>query len=105
MSAPWPDVLQAAVEHVAEFRAGFPVWLADNPHVWRAFKREANKVWRRGRRHYSARAIIEVLRHESALAEVGGPWKINDHHTPDLARLYRLVHPARADLFATRGRA
>lgn len=84
------------------FRPGFAAWLADNGHIWRAFERETERIWSRGRRHYSARTIVEVLRHESALAEVGGQWKINDRHTPDLSRLYGLAHPDRADLFERR---
>lgn len=100
-------VWDLAVASKQEFRPQFLVWLACNAHVWARFEAEASKVWHRGRRHYSARTIIEVLRHESALADTGEPWKLNDHNTPDLARLYRLVHPERADLFEIRrgGRA
>lgn len=86
------------------FRDGFIAWLAVNAHVWIAFEREADKVWNRGRRHYSARTIGEVLRHESALAESGSEWKLNNVVFPDLARLYALVHPDRAGLFEFRGR-
>lgn len=84
------------------FRPNFAGWLAANMHVWRAFEREANRVWERGRRHYSARTIGEVLRHESALREAGGQWKLNNSIFPDLARLYRLWNPSRASLFDTR---
>lgn len=89
-------------EHADTFRPGFCLWLRDNMHVWRAFEREANRVWARGRRHYSARTLIEYLRHETALADAGGDFKINGNNVPDLARLYRLVHPERAGLFETR---
>lgn len=93
-----------ARQHVDLFREGFIAWLATNAQVWTAFEREATKVWNRGRRHYSARTIVEVLRHESALAEIGGDYKLNDHHTPDLARLYALRYPDRDGLFEFRGR-
>lgn len=86
----------------SEFLPGFAAWLCQNWHVWLAFAREANKVWDRGRKHYSARTIIEVLRHESALSDAGVEYKLNDHNTPDLARLYRLTFPERAGLFETR---
>jgi hypothetical protein len=100
---PEPNDVYALVRANASiFRDDFPGWLAENAHVWLAFEREANKVWDRGRRHYSGRTIIEVLRHNSALADTGPVYKINDHYTPDMSRLYRLVHPARAELFATR---
>lgn len=94
--------VQTVLGNVDQFRVGFAQWLADNGHVWIAFEREANRVWSRGRRHYSARTIVEVLRHETALADTGQDWKINDHNTPDLARLYRLTYPERAGLFETR---
>jgi hypothetical protein len=84
------------------FRPGFAAWLADNRHVWHRFEAEAHKVRARGRKHYSARTIVEVLRHESALADSGEPWKLNDHNTPDLARLYLLAHPDASGFFETR---
>ena len=55
----------------SQYRPDFADWLSANPHIWSAFCAKANQVWARGRRHYSARTIVEVLRHESALAEVG----------------------------------
>lgn len=84
------------------FRVSFAGWLSENGHVLRRFEQEADRVWNRGRRHYSARTIVEVLRHESALRENDPLFKLNDHNTPDMARLYRLLHPQRADLFETR---
>lgn len=99
------EAVAIARANVGAFRDGFPGWLAINLHVWRAFEREADKVWNRGRRHYSARTIGEVLRHESALAEVGSEWKLNNIVFPDLARLYALVHRDRFELFEFRGRA
>ena len=97
------DPLQALVrEHGDTFLPEFPAWLALNRHVWDAFVREADTVWARGRRRYSARTILEYLRHESALAEVGGDWKLNNNVQGDLSRLYLLLHPERAGLFETR---
>lgn len=93
------DVVHA---NASMLRNGFAAWLSENGHVWRRFEQEADEVWNRGRRHYSARTIVEVLRHESALREKDPVFKLNDHKTPDMARLYRLLHPQRADLFETR---
>lgn len=102
-SLPFGDPVLALVrEHRDTFRPAFLMWIAENPHVWNAFEREANRIWRRGRRHYSARTILEVLRHESALAEICGDFKLNNNAAPDLARLYRLRHPERAALFELR---
>ncbi|MFD0738274.1 hypothetical protein ACFQZQ_03085 [Lysobacter koreensis] len=100
---PFGDALQAIVrEHGDTFRDGFAGWLGLNRHVWLAFEREADKVWNRGRRHYSARTLVEYLRHETALTDNGADYKINGNVVPDLARLYRLAHPERAELFELR---
>lgn len=96
--------LDLAKSNPAAFRPGFLVWLASNLHIWTAFRREADKVWSRGRRHYSARTIGEVLRHESFLSEKFGEWKLNNIRFPDLARLYLLTYPNRAGFFETRSR-
>jgi hypothetical protein len=100
---PLGDPLQALVrENVDLFRDDFPTWLASNRHVWDAFVREADRIRLHGRKHYSARTIIEVLRHASALAERGGVWKINNNLAPDLARLYVLRYPEAGDFFEFR---
>ncbi len=97
-----PTLEQAIAAGGRQFRADFADWLQANRHVWDRFKEEADKIRRRGRTHYSARTIIEVLRHESALADAGKEFKINDHNTPDLARLYMLTTPGMSAFFSTR---
>ena len=86
------------------FRAEFKDWLSKNWPVFEAFEREAHKVWRRGRAHYSARTIGEFLRHETALAELPNELqlKLNDHYWPDLARLYICFYPERRGFFEFR---
>lgn len=75
------------------FRRDFMDWLSLNWHVWLAFEEEANRLWKRGCRHYSARTIGEFLRHQTAVRE--GPnehgFKINNNFFPDLGRLYMLM--------------
>lgn len=87
--------------HAEQFTQEFLVYVESNVHVYAAFEREALAIARR-RPHYSARTIVEVLRHNSALQEAGGPWKLNDWHTPYLARLFALMHPEHAGLFEFR---
>jgi hypothetical protein len=91
-----------ARQHAEHFTPEFLAYLPENLHVYDAFEREALRVVARGFKHYSARTIIEVLRHNSALAERGGPWKLNDWHTPYLARLFALMRPPFAGLFEFR---
>lgn len=90
--------------HPEHFRRDFADWLEKNAKVWDAFAVEADKIWSRGRRRYSARTIGEYLRHESALREAPNEhgWKLNDHWWPDLGRLYMLAHPDRDGLFERR---
>lgn len=96
-------LLALAHRHPSIFTPAFLEYLPDNLHVYRAFEHEALLVARRGFRHYGARTIIEVLRHRSNLCEKGGPgWKLNDWHTPYLARLFALSHPDHATLFEFR---
>jgi hypothetical protein len=97
-------LLSIARQNHQQFRDDFIEWLRHNAHVWQAFEREANRIWDRGRRHYSARTIGEYLRHESAVREDGDQHglKLNDHAWPDLSRLYMLVHPDRFGFFELR---
>jgi len=90
--------------HPEQFRHDFIDWLQKNYRVWIAFEYEADRMWARGRRHYSARTIGEYLRHESALREAPNELglKLNDHYWPDLARLYLLFHQEREGFFERR---
>lgn len=97
-----PRPVALAAMHADQFTDRFLAYLPDNLHVYDAFERETLKVAAKGFKHYSARTIIEVLRHHSALHEVGGPWKLNDHMTPYWARLFALMHPPHAQLFEYR---
>lgn len=96
------DALNIVEANIEQFRPDFLEYMRENLHVYVAFRVEALKVIRKGFRHYSARTIIEVLRHNSALSEHGGPWKLNDHYTPYLARLFALDHFEHAGLFEFR---
>lgn len=85
------------------FRCDFIDWLESNWNIWERFESESNRIYGRGRRHYSARTIGEYLRHETALqAKDDGEWKLNDHRWPDLARLYLMVYPERDGFFELR---
>jgi hypothetical protein len=82
------------------FRPDFLSWLPDNVHIYRAFERAAFREINRGRGHFSARTIVQVMRDYTPLSEVGdwSPFKINDHRSPDLARVFVILHPRAAPL-------
>ena len=90
--------------HPGMFRKDFEDWLRTNNRVWRAFADQADRIWDRGTRRYSARTIGEWLRHETAMREAPNEhgWKLNDHFWPDLARLYMLMHLDRDGFFERR---
>lgn len=84
------------------FRADFALWLRENWKVWMIFEREADRLWRKGRKHYAARTIIEWLRHESSVSEADITFKLNNNFIPDLARLYACFYPDRERFFEVR---
>ena len=97
------NIENIAHEHKEQFSDEFLRWIPENAHIWIAFEQEAYKVIRAGFKHYSARTIIHVLRHHSALAENGDSgWKINNNISPYLARLFAILNPQHADLFEYR---
>jgi hypothetical protein len=98
------DMTLMLVQASDRFRHDFYHWMADNFHVWVRFREEADKIRATGRLHYSARTIGEYLRHETALREASGVWKINDHVWPDMARLYMVLEPRAKGFFELRGR-
>lgn len=87
-------------EHL--FAKDFAEYLEENGHVYQAFERNALQMHRAGRKHYSARTIIEFLRHSSMISESGDKWKINNNATPQMARLFGMRHPEAAHLFEIR---
>lgn len=92
-----------AHEHKEQFSDEFLRWIPENAHIWIAFEQEAFKVVKAGFKHYSARTIVHVLRHHSALSEQGdGGWKINNNISPYLARLFAILNPNLANLFEYR---
>lgn len=100
------EVRRIAIERSGAFRCDVYKWLLDprNVEVWRMFEREANRVWRnKANKHYSARTIVEYLRHHSAANDSSVDFKINDHAAPVLARLWTFLYPERSGFFELRG--
>lgn len=75
------------------FCASFQGWLSENMAVYEEFEARALRLWEMGRKHYSARTIMESIRHDSDIRESSGQYKINNNIVPDCARLFLLVHP------------
>ena len=89
-----------------QFAPDFYDWMKHNYPLFSHFEDEALSAYMVGFGRYSARTIWEVMRHRTNLREIGdGPWKLNDPRTPDLARLYLLLHPGHKGFFELRRRA
>jgi hypothetical protein len=84
------------------FSEGFQQWLEENWTIYLEFEAQAMRVVMQGRTHYSARTIVEYIRHQTLLAEAGGEFKINNNRVADLARLFAIRKPAHMNLFQYR---
>jgi hypothetical protein len=78
------------------------MWFVTNWHVVEAFEKVAIKLIDNGRTHYSARTIVEVLVHQSAVREISGDYKIGNDNAPDLARVFVVLHPESVDFWEYR---
>lgn len=84
------------------FREDFLEWVRENSHVFYDFCELADQLWAKGFKHYSSQSIVGVMRFHHDVSEVGGAFKINAKRTPDIGRLYILLHPDRVDMFEYR---
>jgi len=76
------------------FRPGFLPWLNANWAIYHAFEQQALTLIRKEWKRFSARTIVEELRHYTRHREAGRcSFKINDHHAPDMARVFTILHP------------
>jgi hypothetical protein len=80
----------------------FDQWLKENRSIFNAFCTEAIKVKNMGYEHYSARTIIEFLRHHTNLREASGGLKINNDAVPHMARMFADKYPEAKNLFEYR---
>lgn len=88
-----PEQVAFRIRHEAEYPEGFFHWLAENQHIWKAFEEKAYVMAAVAKRkRYSARTIIEVIRWNTDLHDSEKTFKINDHYTPGLARLWMAKH-------------
>lgn len=86
--------------------SNFDKWVRfhdQNRHVWELFEKRALEMIATGRKHYGARTIMEVARHDINLrTKSDDEFKINNNHIPYYARLFREVHPEYSEFFKIR---
>jgi len=85
------------------FRPGFLPWLAQNEPIYRQFERQTLELIDAGWTHFSARTIVEEIRHYTRLREAGAcSFKVNGNWAPDLARAFVVRYPQHAHLWEYR---
>jgi hypothetical protein len=85
------------------FRPGFLSWLRLNRSIYEQFEIQATFAIDRGWQRFSARTIIEEIRHFTRMRENGNcSFKINNCWAPDLARVFTILHPQHAKLWEYR---
>ncbi len=90
-----PDPLEAAFR---EFDAA-------NPRVWRLFCDVVRDVQGAGYTHYSADAVVHIIRWETTVkTKSADGFKINDHHVTFYARRWLDEHPG-SEFFRLRARS
>lgn len=80
----------------------FNKWHSANPHVYQQFEKLAYQMLATGRKRYSARTIIEVMRWHYDLKTRGDVFEINGDFVPIYVRLLIHHHPEFADFFELR---
>ena len=80
-------------------------YVRENPAVWEAFKKFTIQAAASGRKHLSARLVVERMRWESMISEKDREFKINNNIAPKLARKFMSEFPGMDGFFATRSKA
>ena len=80
---------------------GFFTWLERNKPIYQSFVAKALAMSYH-RDHYSARAILHVIRYETDLRDSEGTVKINNNWSPGMARLAMTEYPTLDGFFKIR---
>lgn len=84
-------------------RAEFEKFHAENPHVYRHFKRFALLALARGRKALSVSLIVERIRWEIEIETASNDgFKINNNHSAYYARQFHKDFPELGKVFKTR---
>ena len=75
----------------------------ENPAIWSQFEEIALNLIRHGKSHYSAYAILEVIRYHTAIRGKD-EFKVNNNYRSGYARKFRNKYPQHEKFFAIRER-
>lgn len=82
-----------------ETKEAFTEYHKNHPHIYSEFKKLSYKMLATGRKRYSAKMIINVLRWESDLRAVGEEFKVTDRFQSMYARMLAFHDPQFEDFF------
>lgn len=88
-----------------ELLAEFKIFHAKNPHIYEEFGKLARQMKATGRKKYSSKAIINVLRWNMDLRSQGDVFKINDKFQSIYGRLFAYHNPEFLEFFEFRIRS
>jgi len=91
-------------------RKTFKQYDQENPGIYLEFKKIALNLIAKGRTHYGAKGIVEVIRYNRITASQGydqdpensTDFKINNNYAPDYARKFMAEFPQYPEFFKTR---
>lgn len=95
------------VQDIDRIEIDFWTFHTQNPSVYDELRDLALKLRRQGRKHYSIKALFEVVRFHRAIQTKGDAkyeWKLNNNYTSLYARLLMQNEPELHDFFDTRVR-
>ena len=99
---------ESAIAHVvasSDYGPRFPGWLFEHWEVYVEFERLALTAIARGRLRLSAKFLFELIRWNTAIREEGEPYKINNTHAADCARLFERLNHSKTGFFEFRQRS
>lgn len=100
--APFPPIIEVMHDPAESLDTRFRHFITANPHVVDAFIAFALQLRAAGIRRYSAKAVVERLRWESAVRGHGDDFAWNNNWTSRLARLAADRCPALKGMFEFR---
>jgi hypothetical protein len=85
-----------------QIQAAFQAFALANPHVQHLFNSFSLEMVSAGRKHFSAKAVVERIRWETALQTTDPEVKINNNWTCLLARRFEALNPHLKGFFRNR---
>jgi len=75
----------------------------ENPQIYEAFKKVTLRAIQRGFKHFSAEAVFNVIRWETAVTANEDQFKVNNNFRSYYSRLFCIDYPEHKDFFFRRG--